>query len=88
MHFSQISLRMHIENFADTHLYFLKELAEATTGVHLETFCKFQDKLHDYGLVGHLLHQGMFLQVENRQQRALPNETHKSLKPKKRTEIV
>ena len=38
-----------------------EELAEAAAGVDLEALGQLQDELHDDGLVGHLLHQRVFL---------------------------
>lgn len=40
-----------------------KKLTEATTGVHFEAFGQLKNELHDDGLMGHLLHQCMFLQI-------------------------
>lgn len=40
-----------------------KELSEAASWVDLKCPSQIQDELHDDGLVGHLLHQCMFLRI-------------------------
>lgn len=46
-----------------TDLDLWKELSEAASWVDLKRLSQIQDKLHDDGLVGHLLHQCMFLRI-------------------------
>lgn len=52
----------------DTHLDLCKEMSEAAFGVHLKRRRQVQYELHDDGLVGHLLHQAVFLGRRNTQQ--------------------
>lgn len=47
-----------------THLDLCKEVSEAAFGVHLKRRRQVQYELHDDGLVGHLLHQAVFLGEE------------------------
>lgn len=45
----------------DSHLNFGEKLPETSPGIDLEALGQLQDELHDDGLVGDLLHQGVFL---------------------------
>lgn len=44
---------------------FIEELSEAASRVLLGMGSQLQDELHDHSLVGHLLHQSLFLQDRN-----------------------
>lgn len=59
------------EELQQPHLDLGKEMSEAAFWVDLKCRSQVQYELHDDGLVGHLLHQGVFLEVNKRE--LLPN---------------
>lgn len=61
------------EELQQTHLDLGKEMSEAAFWVDLKRRRQVQYELHDDGLVGHLLHQGVFLEMNKREQGLLPN---------------
>lgn len=57
------------KDLQETHLDLWKEMSEAAFWVDLKRRSQVQYELHDDGLVGHLFHQGMFLEVNNKRTR-------------------
>lgn len=61
--FLNIHLTGFFNNCSYTHsdLYLGEELTETASWIDLQAFRKFQDELHNNGLMGHLFHESMFL---------------------------